>query len=147
MPAARKPEDLDVWRLAWELKNRVHAFSSTLPASRDLKFCDEIRRASRSGPDNVSEGFYRFNPAEFHRFLNDARASLGEVRNQLMHAQHEGFISETPFQEMFDLANRAIAAATGLQAYLRTCPRKLPRVLGHPRRVAEPGTRTKNPRT
>jgi four helix bundle protein len=35
----------------------------------------------------VAEGFYRFNPREFHRFLNDAKASLGEARNQLLHVE------------------------------------------------------------
>ena len=126
MAGLRRPEDFDVWKLAWELKKRVYAFTATLPAARDFKFCEDIRRAARSGPDNVAEGFYRFNPKEFHRFLNDAKASLGEVRNQLLHAKDERLFSDQEFQEMFHLADRAIGAAVNLQAYLRTSPQKFP---------------------
>jgi four helix bundle protein len=151
MAGARRPEELDVWKLAWELKRRVYAFTSTVPASQDRKFCEDIRRAARSGPDNVAEGFYRFNPKEFHRFLNDARASLGEVRNQLLHAKDERQISDREFTEMIQFADRAIGAATNLQAYLRTCApgrerRPQPRQTQN-RGTAEPRKRTQNPRT
>lgn len=103
---------------------RVYAFTATSPATSDRRFCDDIRRAARSGPDLVAEGYYRFNPREFHRFLNDAKASLGEVRNQLLHATDERFVNDAEFREMTSLANRAIGAASGLQTYLRTCPAK-----------------------
>ena len=82
------------------------------------------RVVRRSGPDLVAEGYYRFNPREFHRFLNDAKASLGEVRNQLMHAKDERFVDDEEFRELSSLANRAIGAANALQKYLRSCPSK-----------------------
>jgi four helix bundle protein len=75
------------WQLATELKQRVYAFTETGPASRDFKFRDEIRAAARSASDNTAEGFYRYAPREFNRFVNIARGSLGEVRNQLLHAR------------------------------------------------------------
>ncbi len=124
MAGLRRPEDFDVWKLAWELKRRVFAFTATPPASIERRFCDDIRRAARSGPDLVAEGYYRFNPREFHRFVNDAKASFGEVRNQLLHARDEHLLSEEEFEVLTSLANRAIGAANGLQAYLRRCPRK-----------------------
>ena len=124
MSGLKRPEDFDVWKLSWELKKRVYAFTATAPASRDRRFCDDIRRAARSAPDLIAEGYYRFNPREFHRFLNDAKASLGEVRNQLMHAKDERLIAADEFREMFSLAGRAIGAANKLQEYLRTCPKK-----------------------
>ena len=65
MAGLKRPEDFDVWKLAWELKRRVFAFTATSPASSDRRFCDDIRRAARSGPDLVAEGYYGFNPREF----------------------------------------------------------------------------------
>ena len=121
MAGRKRPEDFDVWKLGWELKQRVFAFTATPPATSDRRFCDDIRRAARSGPDLVAEGYYRFNSREFHRFLNDAKASCGEVRNQLLHAKDEGFVKEEAFREMTNLADRAIGAATALQKYLRSC--------------------------
>jgi four helix bundle protein len=124
MAGVKRPEDFDVWKLSWELKRRVFAFTATSPATGDCRFCDDIRRAARSGPDLIAEGYYRFNPREFHRFLNDAKGSLGEVRNQLLHAKDERFIDEEEFRETSSLANRAIGAANALQKYLRSCPSK-----------------------
>lgn len=147
MAGLTKPEDFDVWKLGWELKGRVYAFTATPPATRDRKFCDDIRRSARSAPDLVAEGFYRFNPREFHRFLNDAKASLGEARNQLLHAKAQRHVSETEFEEMFRLANRAIGAANGLQRYLRSCPSKFTRdpQKRQNRTVREPRTRNQHP--
>ncbi len=51
-------------------------------------------------------------------------ASLGEVRNQLLHAKDEGFVEDGDFREMTSLADRAIGAANALQKYLRSCPSK-----------------------
>jgi four helix bundle protein len=121
MAGLRRPEDFDVWKLAWELKRRVYAFTATPPATSDRRYCDDIRRAARSGPDLVAEGYYRFNPREFHRFLNDSKASIGEVRNQLLHAKDERLLSDAEFLDMMSFADRAIGAATALQGYLRTC--------------------------
>lgn len=147
MAGIKRPEDFDVWKLGWQLKRRVFAFTATSPASQDRRFCDDIRRAARSGPDLVAEGYYRFNPREFHRFLNDAKGSLGEVRNQLMHAKDERFVDEAEFSEMDSLANRAIGAANALQRYLRSCPSKFTkRATASPKRARlEPGTKNHNP--
>ena len=144
MAGIKRPEDFDVWKLAWELKRRVFAFTAASPASGDRRFCDDIRRTARSGPDLVAEGYYRFNPREFHRFLNDAKASLGEVRNQLLHAKDERFVSDADFLEMLSLADRAIGAANALQAYLRSCPSKRDHRARRPSIPANPEPRTKN---
>ncbi|RPI51225.1 MAG: four helix bundle protein [Acidobacteria bacterium] len=94
MPGFRCPEEFLAWQLAWELKERVQAFTATEPAARDRKFCEEIRESARSAPDNISEGFYRFNPPDFANFVRIARGSVGEVRNQLKHARSRRYLSE-----------------------------------------------------
>jgi len=143
MAGLKRPEDFDVWKLAWALKRQVFAFTATPPATGDRRYCDDIRRAARAGPDLVAEGYYRFNPREFHRFLNDSKASIGEVRNQLLHAKDERLMSDQEFLDMMSLADRAIGAATSLQAYLRTCSKKAehPRTGRHKRANKEPATR------
>jgi four helix bundle protein len=123
MAGVHRLEELAAWQLAWELKRRVYAFTETGPVSRDLKFCDDLRRAASSAPFNTSEGFYRFAPREFRRFLRIARGSLGEVKDQILHARDEKYLDEATFQDLSRLANRAIGANTRLQNYLRTCPK------------------------
>jgi len=119
---ANRPEELAAWQLAWELKQRVYAFTRTGEVARDRDFCTDIRRAARSAPHNTCEGFYRFSPADFAQFLSFARGSLGEVRDQLLHALDEKFLNDAQFAELLLLVNRAIGANTKLQAYLRTAP-------------------------
>jgi four helix bundle protein len=123
MTGARRPEDFDAWQLAWELKERVYAFTATLPARRDFKFCEEIREAARSAPDNIAEGFYRFSPSDFANFVRMARASLGEVRNQLKHAQSHGYLDHAEFNETFRVCRRALGATRELRLYLLRCPK------------------------
>src|SRR5262245_17460134 len=122
MPAARNPRQLIAWQLSWELKRRVYELTKVPPASRDFKFCDDIRRAARSAPFNTAEGFYRYTPREFRRFLRLARGSLGEVKDQLLHALDENYVNEQEFDALDFLVYRAIRANTELQKYLSTCP-------------------------
>jgi four helix bundle protein len=123
MSGFQNPEQFDAWQLAWELKERIAAFTATPPTARDRKFCDEIRESSRSAPDNTSEGFYRFNPPDFANFVRIARGSLGEVRNQVRHAHSSKYLGEEDFQELKRLCRRAIGACTGLRLYLLSLPK------------------------
>ncbi|HEX3701681.1 MAG TPA: four helix bundle protein [Vicinamibacterales bacterium] len=68
----RRFEDLIAWQLAYELQQQVFAFTASLPAVRDFKFCDQIRDSSRSAPRNIAEGFGRYYPKAFIRFLRIA---------------------------------------------------------------------------
>ena len=52
-------EDLIAWQLADQLKTEIFAFTSLPPASRDFKYCDQIRDSIRSVTRNTAEGFGR----------------------------------------------------------------------------------------
>ena len=42
----------------------------------DPEFCDQIRRASQNAAPLIAEGFIRFTPDEFVRYLRMARGEL-----------------------------------------------------------------------
>jgi four helix bundle protein len=73
---ARDFRELVAWQLSYELKCEVFASTANAPASGDFEYCDQIRASSSSAPANTAEGFGRFRPREFARFLEIARASL-----------------------------------------------------------------------
>jgi four helix bundle protein len=123
MAGVRNHEDLVAWQLSWRLKEGVFAFTARAPARLEFKFCQQIRSASNSATDSISEGFYRYSSKDFARFLAIARSSLGEVKNQLRHAQARHYFDEREFGELWVLACRAMAATTRLQTYLRNCAR------------------------
>src|SRR5262245_53739003 len=62
-------QDLVAWQLAWKLQQEIFAFTAMSPTSRDVKYCNQIRDSSRSTCRNTAEGFGRFYPREFIRFL------------------------------------------------------------------------------
>ena len=139
---AQRYQDLDCWQLSNDLKLRVYAFIAKPPASKDFEFCDQIRRSARGAPRTISEGFGRFRPKEFARYLEFARASLMETQNHLTDAHDSGYITTELHDELFTLANRAIGASTRLHQYLVTC-KKWPG--SKETRTQNRGTR--NPRT
>jgi four helix bundle protein len=116
-------QDLVAWQLAHELQREVFAFTETGPASKDFKFRDQIRDSSSSVTRNIAEGFGRYRPAEFARFLNIARGSLTETHNSVRDGHDRGYFTAVGADRMQRLAGRAGKAITGLMRYLHTCPR------------------------
>ena len=113
--------DLVTWQLADELRREVLAFTETGPASRDFKYRDQIRDAVASACRNTSEGFDRFRPAEFARFLEFARASLGETQDGLIDGHERNYITGELFDRLWLLSKRALGANTNLMKYLQHC--------------------------
>ena len=103
MAAVPRYEDIVAWQLAYELPREVFSITAIGPASKDFKFRDQIRDSSASATRNIAEGFGRFRPAEFARFLDFARGSLTETLSRL--------------------AGRAAKTTTRLMLYLQSCSR------------------------
>ena len=97
-------KDLVCWRLSYQLKREVFAFTANGPAARDFKYRDQIRDSSSSAPRNIAEGFGRFRPAPFAQFLSFARASLMETRNHLIDGRDSGYLSERECSRLSNLA-------------------------------------------
>ena len=106
--------DLVCWRLSYELKCEVVEFTATGPASRDFKYRDQIRDSSASAPRNIAEGFGRFRPREFARFLEYARASLDETKNHLIDGRDRGYLSQALYNRLSNLLRAAHKATTNL---------------------------------
>jgi len=121
MAGVKRYEDLVCWRLSYELQQGVFAVTETGLVTRDFKFCDQIRESSRSATRNIAEGFGRFEPIEFRRFLRIARGSLAETHNQLRDGRDRGYFSTSKHEELAHLANRAGSATTKLMIYLHRC--------------------------
>ena len=111
-------EDLAAWQLARELERKVFAFTATPAASKDFDYCRQIRKSRSSAPRNIAEGFGRYRPAEFARFVRIARGSLTETKDHLDAGHERGYLSSSEHRSMNQLVNRAIGASTGLVRYL-----------------------------
>ena len=87
-------QDFDAWKLAHALNIKVFEMTSRPPAANDFKFRNNIRDAADSAERNFPEGFGRFGPKEFARFLDHSRASLLETKNQLRVGVRRGYFNE-----------------------------------------------------
>ena len=106
--------ELVCWQLSYELKCEVLAFIATGPASKDFKYRDQIKDSSSSAPSNIAEGFGRFRPGEFARYLEIARASLIETRNHLLDARDRGSLADPLYSRLQNLARAALKSTTNL---------------------------------
>jgi four helix bundle protein len=126
MATIKRVEDLHAWRLSREVKTGVYALIDKPAVRKDLKFCDQIRESARSAPRNIAEGFARYRPREFARFLSIAIGSLEETRNHLEDALELRYRDDEEYLRLRTLASRAIGAAVRLSKYLETCPDRTP---------------------
>jgi hypothetical protein len=94
-------------------------------------------------------GIDRFRPAEFARFLEFARGSLGEVQDCLIDGRDRKYIDGERFDKMWLLSKRAVGANTRLQIYLKDCAANGREPWRHPEKPkpenAEPKAGTPNP--
>lgn len=107
----QKFEDLVAWKKAQDLSVEIY---SLFQNSKDFSFKDQICRASVSVSNNIAEGFDRFNPKEFRRFLFYSVASCAEVKSMLYLATRLGYINDKVKQELIKLCVEIAKIIRGL---------------------------------
>lgn len=77
-------KDLEIYQLAHRLAIEVHKVSMLLPKFETYEEASQLRRAAKSIPVNIVEGFGRRRyKGEFIRFLTYAHASCSETIEHL----------------------------------------------------------------
>jgi four helix bundle protein len=123
----------------------VYAVLERASVKHDVKFCDQMRDSARGGPRAIAEGFGRFRPADFARYLDYARGSLIETQNHLDDALDCRYLSLRSTPHSIDSpiepsAQRPVSIAIFRAAQRgRTKNRKL--------EIQNPEPRTEEPRT
>ena len=81
---AQSYKDLEIYRLSHKLAVEVHKASLKLPRFEIYEEGSQLRRAAKSIPSNIVEGFGRRRyKSEFLKFLIYALASCDETREHL----------------------------------------------------------------
>jgi four helix bundle protein len=93
-------EEILAWKKALELTLLVYENFSEL---RDFSYRDQIKRASVSIMNNISEGFERQTDKEFKQFCYIAKGSSAEVRSMLILGLKLNYTKEEEFQKMYKL--------------------------------------------
>ena len=119
MATFRKFEDIEAWKKARRLTQRVYRISRQSAFARDFGLRDQIRRAAVSIMSNIAEGYDRSGTGEFIQFLATAKSSAAEVKCQLYIALDEDYIDQRTFVELSTLASEVGNMIGGLILYLK----------------------------
>src|SRR5437763_4023990 len=112
-------EDLVCWQLAHALKCEVIESTATGPASRDFKYCGQIRESSASAASNIAEAFGRYRRADAARFCQYAVASLQETLNHLIDGEDRKYLDRRLRSRLSNLARAALKATKNWMFYLQ----------------------------
>jgi len=112
-------EDLKCWQEARKLRKMVSEITRKSIVRKYYVFCDQIKRAAFSVMSNIAEGFETNTDKEFINFLNYARRSCGEIRNDLYAALDDGYIDENEFEKIYNQACSTGKLISGFISYLR----------------------------
>jgi four helix bundle protein len=113
--AALSFEDLEVFKRAYRLSLEVHLESLNFPKIEQRALGDQIRRASKSIPANIAEGFgkQRQSAAEFKRFLMVAMGSADEMRVWVRYCLDLGYIDGATLEALARRVSRDRQDAAG----------------------------------
>ena len=90
---------------------------------RDVEYCHQIRSSSSSAPRNLAEGFGRFLPGDFSRFVRNALGSLNETQDHLDAGLERQYLTIEMHKELKLLARRATGTSVNLVKYLNRSKR------------------------
>ena len=110
-------EDLEVWRVARELKSYLRELIKKFPDSERYRLVDQIIRAKRSITANIAEGFGRYYFQENIQFCRTARGSLSELLDHMITSFDNLYISEG---ELSEARRRIMDCMRLLNGYIRS---------------------------
>jgi four helix bundle protein len=112
-------EELPCWIKARELCQAVYKIINLPNFKKDFNLRNQIWDAAGSVMDNIAEGFDDRSTREFIRFLGYSQRSSSEVQSQLYRAIDCGYINQSEFDSVYELASECRKQIKGFRKYLR----------------------------
>jgi four helix bundle protein len=113
-PTAKNLSELWAWQLANEQCAVISEITETGPCRRDRKWWHQIRDSSAAVAPLIAEGFIRFSPPEFAKYLRWAIAEIKETQTHLITAQARRYFSEQQLDRAWRISKRTMAATSRL---------------------------------
>ncbi len=112
-------EDLDVWKLARDLRKEIYIVTKTYPKEETYRLVDQVRRAAISSAANTAEDFGRFHFQENIQFCRQSRGSLYEIVDHLITSNDEGYLPKDKFESLKAHSYRTIKVMNGYISMLK----------------------------
>ena len=120
MAGVRSHTELIAWQLAHELKLAVYGLIERGPIVRHGQLRDQLQRSASNAPRAIAEGFGRYLPNDFSRYLRYANGELKETFDGLQDGCDRHCFTPEQVAPLLRLSKRASKASTRLIAYLKT---------------------------
>ena len=119
----RSYRDLEVFKESYAAALDISKLTKRLPQYEQFELGKQLRRAARSIPANIVEGWAkRASVAEFKRYLQVAIGSCDEVKFWLQMAKDEGYIPDELVNTQSGRYNKIGAMLAGLWKKWRSMP-------------------------
>lgn len=118
MVTIQKFEDLEIWKKARILSDKIYPLTFKDPIASDFRMKDQIRGSSGSIMDNIAEGFERGSKFEFINSLTISKGETGELKSQLYRCLDNKYITQKLFDEFYNLADELTKMITSFINYL-----------------------------
>jgi four helix bundle protein len=103
LPFIRSYEDIEAFKRSMALLKPVHRCALGLPNYERLELASQIRRASKSVPTNIAEGYGKRRSARhFKAYLEHALGSSNEMIVHLQVAEELEYVTEERATPMID---------------------------------------------
>ena len=108
-------QDLKIWQLAIQIADELLDIADSLEQKRLYRFAEQLRGASMSMSNNISEGAGSVFKKEFKQFLNVARGSTFENANILILLQRRNLITLECLDDLLSKLDRLCRQITNFQ--------------------------------
>jgi len=120
MPKPQTIKDLKIWSKSMDLVVSCYRVSTILPPTEKFGLVSQIRRAATAVPANIAEGFGRWSPRDFCRFLTIAGGSLRELETHLCVAERLDYIQPVRLKPVLDELEEVLKMIYAMIAKIRS---------------------------
>ena len=124
MPTITSFEELEIWKDARRLYQKVLALVNREVVAKDFRFRNNMKEAAGSVMDNIAEGFERDSRLEFVNSLSYSKGSTGEVRSQLFRGFDNGYWDQSELNELNEEYKNLASHIANFIKYLNTTDQK-----------------------
>ncbi len=93
-------KEMEIYKRSYKIALKLHEITKVFPETEKYDLTSQIRRASKSIPTNIAEGYGRQSKEEFKRFLRISLGSCNETQVHLEFCKDLGYINEEEYNEL-----------------------------------------------
>ena len=107
-------EDLDCWKAARELVNKIFEVCKKEPLKSDFDTKSQLKKAGISSMNNIAEGFSRYHKKDSIKFYDYAQSSAAEVKSMTYVLLDNKYLPKEDTDELIEKSEKTKNLTLGL---------------------------------